>query len=195
MSLFPSPPSPPSPHTLGALHSHPYTNTYSHFPSHLLIRTSPSCSSWLWHWDHLCTWGVCYMLCNLGWRVQKTSRQGLTSLLLWGGKGGQLLVLLGDIIPPAVALHCPVHPSFCMAGSTNTAVQEQNKDPQLGSDGCSCRGLRSCSSGAAASLSSSLLSTFCLVYNYNVVTQLNFFLLQLSQGFSPRLVSCPEVSS
>lgn len=129
------------------------------------------------------------MLCDLGWRVQRTLRQGLPCLLLWEGKGGQLLVLWGDIIPPALAPHCTVHPSFCTAGSINRAVQEQNKDQHLESDGCSCRGLWSCSSGAAASLSSSLLSTFSLIYNYSGVVQLNFFLLQPSQGFSPQLVS------
>lgn len=80
---------------------HPYTSTCSHFPSHPLIKGPPSHRSWLRLQDHLCTWGVCYMLCKLGWRVPKTSRQHLPCLLLEGGKGGLLLVLQGVISPPS----------------------------------------------------------------------------------------------
>lgn len=39
------------------------------------------------------------MLCNVGWRVPKTLRQGLPCLLLWKGKGGLLFVLQRDISP------------------------------------------------------------------------------------------------
>lgn len=115
--------------------------------------------------------------------VPKTLGQGLPSLLPWVGKGWLLLVLRRDSRNTA-------HPSFCTACTINRAVQEQSKDQQLEFHSCSHWRLWSWSSGAAACLSSSLLSTFHP--NYNVVVQINFFLLQLSQGFSPWLVSCQK---
>lgn len=50
MSLFPSPLPTPGPYIP--------TNTCSHFPSHLLIRSPPSRRSPLGLQEHLCTWGV-----------------------------------------------------------------------------------------------------------------------------------------
>lgn len=99
---------------------------------------------------------MCYTLCNLGWRVQKTFRQGLPRLLLQEGEGGLLLVLQGAISHPSSSPHTVQSiPVSAPSGSINRAVQEQNKDQQLESHSCSHQGPRSCSSGAATSHSSS----------------------------------------
>lgn len=125
MSLFPSPLPDPGP-----LHPLPI-HKCSHFLSHLLIRSPPSCSS--------CDSGTIYILgvCVIcfamwdggSWRFWD---KACHACCCGKEKEGWCLCYRGHQPAQQPPHNCTLHPFFC-----TRAVQEQNKDQQLESRSCS----------------------------------------------------------
>lgn len=128
------------------------------------------------------------MLHNLGWTVPKTLRQGLSCLFCCGKEKEGCSLCCGEISFPSPQ-HWPHTVQLIPLSAALVASTEPCRNKVMISTWSLRAAAHTAGYGLAAQplqlLSSSLLSTFCLIHNYNTVAQLNFFLLQLSQGVSP----------